>query len=304
VREIGTLTNEQEAEIFRDHLIAQQIPAKLVQGKDGWGVWVINENLLPQAKQQLAEFQLAPNDPSYRESSRVAREIEKQKASDEKDYQKKVRRVADRWEAPAWKKYPLVFCLIMASIAIGVMTDFGATRTPTFKTLTFTTYFERLIWGDDGLVVVKVNQGVQAMKNGEVWRMITPIFLHFGIQHFFFNMMSLQFFGGRIEFNRGTLRLLILVVVAAIVPNWAEYLVDPDTIRIFGGMSGVCYALFGYVWAKGFRYPAQNLSASPTTVALMIGWFLACLTGVLGPVANVVHGVGLAVGLAFGMTRF
>lgn len=45
--------------------------------------------------------------------------------------------------------------------------------------------------------------------------------------------------------------------------------------------------------ASGFRLDSQ-------TVMWMVGWFVLCLTGAVGPVANVGHGVGLAVGVLWG----
>jgi GlpG protein len=69
-------------------------------------------------------------------------------------------------------------------------------------------------------------------------------------------------------------------------------------------MSGVIYALFGYVWMKGIYQPEQGMAVSSANVNIMVIWLFACMTGMLGPIANAAHFVGLAVGIAFGLMGF
>ena len=77
----------------------------------------------------------------------------------------------------------------------------------------------------------------------------------------------------------------------------AQYLLSGPS---FGGMSGVVYGLLGYIWMQGRFNPASGLSLQPQTVTMMILWFFLCLTGMVGHVANTVHAVGLAGGIAWG----
>jgi GlpG protein len=124
--------------------------------------------------------------------------------------------------------------------------------------------------------------------------------------HLFFNMMALRYFGGLIELRKGTWRLLALVLISAIASNVGECLIELQSrdVVAFGGMSGVGYALFGYLWMKGWSHPDEGLGVNDNTVVTMIVWFLLCFTGALGPIANAAHGVGLVVGMFFGLTRF
>ncbi len=65
-------------------------------------------------------------------------------------------------------------------------------------------------------------------------------------------------------------------------------------------MSGVVYGLLGYVWIRGKLDPGSGLYVHPTTVTMMIIWFVACVSGILGPVANAAHAAGLALGMGWG----
>jgi GlpG protein len=104
-------------------------------------------------------------------------------------------------------------------------------------------------------------------------------------------------------------RFLALVLVTAIISNTAQYFLakvgwDGGPVfkasPQFGGMSGVLYGLFGYMWMKTLYDPELGLSLSPRTVIAMIAWLFLCMTGVAGPIANTAHVVGLIVGVVIG----
>jgi GlpG protein len=139
-----------------------------------------------------------------------------------------------------------------------------------------------------------------------VWRLVTPIFLHFGILHLLFNMYMLYDFGRLVEGRRGTLRFGLLVLVIAALSNYGQfYFMFLDrTYPSFGGMSGVIYGLFGYAWMKSRYEPTAEIFVHPNTVVLLIIWFILCLVGVIPNVANWAHGVGLAVGMAIGIAPY
>ena len=73
----------------------------------------------------------------------------------------------------------------------------------------------------------------QTLSLGEYWRLITPIFLHFGLMHIVFNSLILWEFGRRIEHSKGALHLLLILFIAAVVSNTAQYILSPNTA--FGG---------------------------------------------------------------------
>jgi membrane associated rhomboid family serine protease len=48
--------------------------------------------------------------------------------------------------------------------------------------------------------------------------------------------------------------------------------------------------------------PTGGFGVPPKAVIIMIGWLIFCFTGVLGPVANAAHLVGLLVGAPWGFS--
>src|SRR5207244_232332 len=71
----------------------------------------------------------------------------------------------------------------------------------------------------DGDVIWLPRSKLHTIRSGEIWRLVTPIFLHFGFLHIIFNMMFLYDVGGRIEMFRGRWRSVLLVLVSAVLSN-------------------------------------------------------------------------------------
>ena len=135
------------------------------------------------------------------------------------------------------------------------------------------------------------------IRHGEVWRLFTPMFVHFGLPHLFFNMLWMLDLGTMIERRQSARMLLALVLVIAALSNFGQYLVGGP---LFGGMSGVVYGLIGYIWLRGKFDPVSGLFLHSSTVTMAVIWFLLCLAGVIPHVANAAHSVGFGVGIAWG----
>lgn len=141
------------------------------------------------------------------------------------------------------------------------------------------------------------------LSSGQWWRLITPIFLHFGWTHLVFNSLWIWVLGEMIERNQGPVKLLFLILFTALVSNSAQFLINGSSQ--FGGLSGVVYGYLGYIWLRARLKPEEGLFIGNALVIFMLGWMLLGMTDFsrsLGlNMANEAHLGGLLAGLAFAL---
>lgn len=140
-------------------------------------------------------------------------------------------------------------------------------------------------------------------ESGQFWRLLTPMFIHFGILHIVFNLLWVWEVGRRIEVICGAQRLLMLVLVSSLSANIMQYLFTGPSL--YGGMSGVVFGLLGYgfVWSR--MRPRESLRLPDGIYIAMLVLLLVGFSGMLdlamvGAVANGAHLGGLLAGLLLG----
>jgi len=143
-----------------------------------------------------------------------------------------------------------------------------------------------------------------SLSQGEWWRLVTPIFLHFGILHLAMNALWFWELGRRVEFRQGGLMLLLLTLVFAVGSNLTQYAWSGPAL--FGGLSGVLYGLLGHCWLFQWLAPNPAYRMPRGVVAMMLIWLVICLTGVFavlgfGAIANGAHVGGLVLGCLTGV---
>jgi GlpG protein len=136
--------------------------------------------------------------------------------------------------------------------------------------------------------------------HGQLWRLITPIFIHLSILHILFNMLWFKDLGYLIEFKFGRKDLLTLIGISGVLSNLLQYCISGPQ---FGGMSGVLYAMLGYVWVYKKIHDEFDYALPARDITIMVGWLLMCLTGLLGPIANGAHAGGLFVGMLYAVYK-
>ena len=125
-------------------------------------------------------------------------------------------------------------------------------------------------------------------------RLIGPAFFHFSWLHLIFNTMWWWQLGGSVEQVMGKASLVKLLIISALVSNVGQFFVDGPN---FGGLSGVVYALVGYVWWLGWLQPEKGLSLPKAIIGFMLFWLLLGYTSLMPiNVANTAHLLGLLSG--------
>ena len=286
---IGQLDNELDARTFGDFLYVQGIENQVDPAKDGqWEIWVVHEQQIAVAEKELAAFRANPNDPKYAAGASAEA---KRKEDLKRDAAAAPIKLRGRWAVvPTGLPGPATMILMLISVAVFAV-QMGGARDAMEQLLSVTTYE----LGPEGFYF---SSQLEEIRQGQLWRLITPIFLHFSILHILFNMMWLRDLGGMVESRKGWPYLIALVVAIAIPSNLAQFAYSGP---LFGGMSGVVYGLLGYVWMKSRFDPFSGFYLCSSTVSTSLIWFALCLGGYVGHIANVVHAVGLGMGLACGL---
>jgi GlpG protein len=142
----------------------------------------------------------------------------------------------------------------------------------------------------------------ESLHAGQIWRFVTPAFLHFGFLHVLFNSLWMWDLGRRLELLLGKRNYILFFIFTAAVSNIAQYRWAPDSL--FGGMSGVVYGLVGFIIVSHKLAPNKLTAVPPSVLGFMLFWLVLCMTGVIdylvgGGIANAAHVGGLLAGAAF-----
>lgn len=337
MRLIGTLPDERQAHRFGDYLLTLGITTKLMRETGTWEIWVCHEDQLASARLEWEAFRQQPDDPKYQSARSTANQIRKAKAEADRRYEARFRSAHDLWGRPA--PGPVTKSLIAICVVVSLLTWFGhgdllgLRGGPLLYKLTFTGWvkidltargkeqidklnlppevkedmlanIEHLAGMGAGMYQMELDPG--GLRSGQLWRLLTPIFLHFGVLHLFFNMYALFTLGGLVESRRPWWWYLLFVAVVGVFSNvgefaWQEVIGrDPfHRVHIFGGMSGVLYGLFGFLWVKSRFDVEPGLRIPQDLILMMFLWLFICMTGAVGPIANAAHVSGLVAGVAW-----
>jgi GlpG protein len=282
MRLVGEFKHEDQARKFSDYLTHKNIDNHLEEEGGKHEIWVVFEDDLERAENLLKKFHENKDEIDHEAVARNAKKIREKVVKEAKaGHQYVDARTTVFNRSNAIPRGRLTISLIFACIVVAVFSRLGDNLEP-LRPFLFTNYYV----------------GLPEITSGEIWRLVTPMLIHFGPLHLVFNMMWLYDLGGMLENRKGSLFMGIFVLGSSAFSNTCQYVFWGASI--FGGMSGVVYGLLGYIWMRGKFDPLSGLHLPQQIVTFMILWFFLGVFQVIPHIANWAHGVGLCTGMAVG----
>lgn len=261
---LTTLNNPRAAQAFIDYMAAHQIVIKMIPDASGqYTLWVLNDQHIDIAQVELQAFLQNPYDQKYQAAS--------WEVADQK-------RPQFHYASPNLlsliKAKAGVFTLLIMALCIAI-----------FALQTF---------GAGEAIFAALHFPAQASEQWQIWRWVSHALLHFSVMHIAFNLLWWWQFGGDIEQRLGTVKLVKLFIISAIISGAGQYWVEGAN---FGGLSGVVYALAGYLWILGQRAPQLGLSLPRSLMGFMLIWLVLGYVQPFMAIANTAHLAGLVSGI-------
>ncbi len=287
MRPIGQLETGEQAQVFADYLFVHRIEAQVEPGRaGGFAIWVAEEDRVDEARALLSRFRSMPDAEEFFHATREAE-------GRRRDEQRAARETARNLKRPGTLSRRLgggglTAILLGVCIAVALLTRLGQDR----EWVGWLLISNRLL-----LDPARFWQSLVEVSQGQVWRLFTPIFLHFSLWHLIFNLLWLRDLGGIMEAKIGTARFAAVVAAVAVASNLSQYVVGGAS---FGGMSGVVYGIFGYLWVRNRMDFNFGVLISPMASGMLMVFLALGFFGLLGPTANAAHLSGLLVGGALG----
>jgi rhomboid protease GluP len=139
--------------------------------------------------------------------------------------------------------------------------------------------------------------------DGEPWRLLTYMFLHYGVVHLAFNMWALWDAGRLVERLYGNIAFLLLYVLSGICGGLASLAWNTPQVVVAAGASGAVFGVYGALFAFVLRHkravPKAVLGSIGASAAVFVAFSLfigALVTGI----DNAAHLGGLAGGFVGG----
>lgn len=257
------LNNPRVAQSFIDYMASRNIDIQMVPEGDGqFALW------LKQAEYQMeveAELKLFIDNPQAQKYQAASWQV-----ADSRTQQFHYHSPSFMAQIKA-KAGPLTLVIMTMCLVIYALLFFGFGQ-PLFQSLHFPATPE---------------------QKWQLWRWVSHAFLHFSVAHIAFNLLWWWQFGGDIEKKLGSGKLLQIFLLSAALSGAAQYWVEGAN---FGGLSGVVYALMGYLWIIGWRRPDKGLSVPRPLVIFMLGWLVLGFIQPFMAIANSAHLAGLLAG--------
>ncbi len=268
MRLIGVWSSKKALSHFSGYLQSLGIESRVTSQDEQFELWVIKGDDVERARSEWSVFTQDPEAQRYR--VRV-----KRKPSSDRQLKAHYRRYFKRAHGNGLT-IALMVCALLSFI------------------------IQRTIWPGltQQLLILEPGQTVLHSWMYSPWRLLSPLLLHVNLLHLLFNLYWLYDLGSLIEVKESRWFYVVLLLIAALLSNVTQLcIVGPA----FGGLSGVVYGLFGYLWFLSQYRPWSGYYIRSDIAYWLLGWLVLGFTGFLGPVANWGHvggflaGIGLAI---------
>ena len=108
----------------------------------------------------------------------------------------------------------------------------------------------------------------ELVRDGQVWRLVTSMFLHWSLVHFLVNMYSLKILGTQLETFLGKGKFIVIYLVSGITGALLSCVIYPNSIS--AGASGAIFGLLGSLLYFGYHYRNYLGSALKTQIIPLI----------------------------------
>ena len=129
-----------------------------------------------------------------------------------------------------FRKEPVTFILILINVLVFLVSDLTGYSQDVMHMLDLGAAYTPLI-----------------TEGGEVYRLFTSMFLHFGIAHLLNNMLVLFVLGSRLERAAGKIRFLVIYLLGGVAGNVISLLLELNRgdYSVSAGASGAVFAVMG-----------------------------------------------------------
>ena len=260
---ITSFTNPRVAQAFVDYMATQGV-ILTIQQHTQTDVWLADESQAGRVNEELARFLENPGDPRY---------------------------LAASWQSGQtgsglhYSRFPF----------LATLRERAGPSTLLLMAACIIVFIIMNVVGDQS-VMIALAWPYDPSLEFDVWRYFSHALMHFSVMHILFNLLWWWYLGGAVEKRLGSGKLIVITLISALLSGYVQHKFSGPW---FGGLSGVVYALMGYVWLRGERDPQSGIYLQRGLITFALIWLIAGWFDLFGmSIANGAHVAGLAVGLA------
>lgn len=147
-------------------------------------------------------------------------------------------------------------------------------------------------------VILELGSGYnRAIADGELWRLITSIFLHRSFSHLLFNCFSFVILAPALERMIGRVSFCFFFLAAGTAANLATYFINPLSFSHIGASNAILGVLGFYLYMALFH--KERLSRQNTLTVYALAALSIIMTFMQPEINHVGHLSGLAAGIIF-----